>query len=116
MRYTIDGMGRMRICFMQASGASVEVEAPPGTILMRAAIDNGVEEILGECGGACICATCHVIVADQWRERLPQIGAAEQTILKFVSTKAQPGSRLSCQLALTADLDGLVVVLPETQV
>jgi 2Fe-2S ferredoxin len=75
---------------------------------MEAAVDNDVDGVVAECGGACACATCHVYVDPEWQERLPAIEAMEDAMLDAVMDR-QPGSRLSCQIELTAELDGLRV-------
>jgi 2Fe-2S ferredoxin len=82
---------------------------------MEAAIDNGVEGIVAECGGACSCATCHVYVDPQWSGRLPPPHAQEDGMLDCVLDR-RPNSRLSCQIKLTEDLDGLVLRVADTQI
>ena len=81
-----------------------------------AALSAGVPEILGLCGGICSCATCHVYVDAEFVDRLPPADETEAELLAFVASERLPGSRLSCQLAMTAELDGLTVRVPQTQV
>jgi 2Fe-2S ferredoxin len=81
---------------------------------MRAAERHGIPEIIAECGGAAACATCHVYVAP--RPDLPKMSAMEDDMLEVTAEPRRPDSRLSCQIIMTADLDGLEVGLPETQV
>jgi 2Fe-2S ferredoxin len=81
---------------------------------MRGAIDHGVPGIDADCGGECSCATCLVIVSDSWMAKVGRPGASEEAMLDL-NPERQPNSRLSCQINVTADLDGLVVNLPEFQ-
>jgi 2Fe-2S ferredoxin len=100
--------------FFEFNGSEHQVEVAVGTSVMRAAIDNGVPGIDGDCGGQCACATCHVFVDPAW---LPQTGertAIEEELLSFASA-AEPNSRLACQIKMTNALDGLVVRMPEGQ-
>jgi 2Fe-2S ferredoxin len=90
------------------------VVAAPGTTVMEAAVDNDIEGIVAECGGACSCATCHVYVDSAWSGRLPQPDAQEDGMLDCVLDR-HASSRLSCQIVLTDELDGLVVHVPDAQ-
>ena len=93
-----------------------EVEAPAdGRSLMKAAVEAGIDGIAADCGGNLTCATCHVIVPEPWRGRLPPVSADEDTMLDYTAVERQPGSRLSCQIPLVPALDGLVVELPARQ-
>ena len=103
-----------KVTFIGFTGATHAVEVPPGTTLMRAAIDNRVPGIDGDCGGNCACATCHVYVERGWLERLGARTATEEEMLNCVAERAD-SSRLACQIALTDALDGLIVSLPEAQ-
>ena len=98
-----------------ADGHQRSISARPGQSLMRAATSSGVEQIAADCGGCLTCATCHVIVADEWVDRLPALSADEQAMLDLTAVPREPGSRLSCQIVLQPGLDGLVVRLPERQ-
>lgn len=82
---------------------------------MQALTDAGEAGIVAECGGSAMCATCHVYVADDWAGRLPAPLANELEMLECTAAQRAPSSRLSCQIKLTAALDGLVVRLPERQ-
>jgi len=97
------------------NGLRHEVEAREGDSVMRAAIENGVPGILGECGGNLACATCHVYLPDAWTERAGEIYEMERELLDC-ALDVRPNSRLSCQIAVTPDLDGIVIGLPEKQV
>ncbi len=83
---------------------------------MRGALYNGVEGIIGECGGGLSCATCHCYVDAAWTARVGGPSSpAERELLDGAAAEVRPESRLSCQIAMTAHLDGLVVRLPEKQ-
>lgn len=91
------------------------MEAKPGQSLMQAATENMVPGVLADCGGYCNCATCHCYVEDSWLDKLPAAASEEQEMLSC-AIDPRENSRLSCQIQLTADLDGLVVRLPESQI
>ncbi len=82
---------------------------------MEAAIAHNVPGIVAECGGACSCATCHVYVEDEWTERVGGPSEMEEDMLDF-AFDVRPTSRLSCQIRLTDEMDGLVLHVPEEQV
>jgi 2Fe-2S ferredoxin len=82
---------------------------------MHAATDNGVAGILADCGGACSCATCHCYVGEDWTARTGAADEVEAQMLEFV-LDPQPNSRLSCQITVSDELDGLVVRLPKSQI
>jgi 2Fe-2S ferredoxin len=103
-----------KITYVTHTGEQTTVDASIGMTVMRAAIANAVPGIDADCGGACACATCHVYVDPAWFDRLPKPGIAEADMLDFVIER-QPNSRLSCQLDITADLDGLKVTTPASQ-
>lgn len=92
-----------------------DVTARAGCTLMEAAVDASVRGIAADCGGLATCATCHVIVAEPWAAQLPPPNGDEQGMLDFTASPRQAGSRLSCQIALTDDLDGMTVELPPKQ-
>ncbi len=91
------------------------VEARIGRTLMQAAVDGGVTAIAADCGGLLSCATCHVIVPPEWQPRLPGPAGDELDMLEMTAAPREAGSRLSCQIVLSAELQGLVVRLPTTQ-
>jgi len=103
------------ITFISHEGSEQEVHVASGTTLMHAATDNGVAGILADCGGACSCATCHCYVDEAWRDRTGEANEVESQMLEFV-LDPQPNSRLSCQITVTDELDGLVVRLPKSQI
>ena len=102
------------ITLISHDGQSVDIQARPGHSLMQEAVAHGVTGIVGECGGAAACATCHCYVDEAWLDKLPKPLVNERELLECVLEPA-PNSRLSCQLKLTDALDGLVVRLPESQ-
>src|SRR5580700_6526445 len=104
------------VTYIEFNGTAHTVEVPVGTSLMRGAVDNNIAGIDADCGGECACATCHVYVDAAWLDvtGLPAAGSQEASMLSFAAL-AQPNSRLSCQIAVSEALDGLVVRLPEGQ-
>jgi 2Fe-2S ferredoxin len=104
-----------RVVFVQPSGESRTVDVAPGTSLMIAAVKHGVDGIIGECGGVCMCATCHVYVREEFLERLPPIQDTEEAVLEVTNAERLPNSRLSCQIKMTEALDGLTVEIPPSQ-
>jgi 2Fe-2S ferredoxin len=100
--------------YLDANGVTHSADVPIGDSVMRGAKDNGIEGIDADCGGVCACATCHVYVDALWFDRIGAPGPDEEEMLDCVTDRT-PTSRLSCQIALTAEMDGLIVRLPETQ-
>jgi len=103
-----------KITYIDSDGTERAVDAEVGSTVMESAIQNGVPGIEAECGGACACATCHVHVDPQWSGKLPPKQDMEDTMLDFAQD-LQPTSRLSCQIKVTPELDGLVVRMPRSQ-
>ncbi len=103
-----------KITFISHDGKKSLVDASEGQSLMSAAIDNGVPGIDADCGGECSCATCHVMVADDWFARTGGPNVNEEAMLDL-NPERTPTSRLSCQIKVTNALDGLVVNVPEFQ-
>lgn len=103
-----------KIKFIQPDGTEKVVEAQPGVTVMEAAKVNQIAGIEAECGGACACATCHVYVDDAWREKVGKPAAMEEDMLDF-AFDVRDTSRLSCQIKVTAALDGLVLRVPDKQ-
>lgn len=102
------------IKYIEADGREYELELSSIDTVMTGALDNGVEGIIGECGGICGCATCHVYIDPEYIDKIPEIDMMEETRLNFAIDK-KSNSRLSCQINITDDLDGMVVKLPERQ-
>jgi 2Fe-2S ferredoxin len=105
----------IRITFIAADGRDTELEVPEGWTLMQAATSLGVDGIVGECGGACSCATCHCYPDPARAADLPPVSDAEAEMLGYVVDERRPESRLACQLRATPALDGLIVRLPARQ-
>lgn len=104
-----------RVRFIQADGRTSEVEGLSGDSVMETAIDNDIDGIIAECGGACSCATCHVYVDPDWLDRLPAPEPIEDGMLDCVLDR-RPNSRLSCQIRLRDELDGITVTVPDSQI
>ncbi|MBR1219719.1 2Fe-2S iron-sulfur cluster binding domain-containing protein [Bradyrhizobium sp. U87765 SZCCT0131] len=104
----------VKINFVDPAGATRSVDVDAGATVMEAAIRNAIPGIEAECGGACACATCHVYVDEAWREKVGAPTPMEEDMLDF-GYDVRPNSRLSCQIKVTAELDGLVVTTPERQ-
>lgn len=102
------------IHFVTHDGNSKEVEAESGGSVMQAAVDNGVDAIVAECGGSCSCATCHCYVDEAWIGKLDQPSEIEQEMLEC-ALEPQANSRLSCQIKVGDELDGIVIRLPKSQ-
>ena len=105
----------VRIRFIEHGGAKHAVEVAPGTSVMQAATANLVPGIVADCGGAGNCATCHGYVDEDWVGRVPPASNDELEMIDAGCFHTQPNSRLTCQIAVTADLDGLTIRLPPTQ-
>ena len=101
--------------YVAPDGTRTEVDVALGTSLMQAAVSNGINEIVGDCGGSASCATCHVYVEEAFLDRLPEMQSDEAEMLEGTASERKPNSRLSCQLKMTAELDGITVRTPETQ-
>lgn len=95
-------------------GTRFELDAETGSTVMENAVKNSVPGIEAECGGACACATCHVYIDPAWTEKVGKPDVMEEDMLDF-AYEPKPESRLSCQIKLTDELDGLVVHVPEKQ-
>jgi 2Fe-2S ferredoxin len=102
--------------FICADGARREVDVAVGTNLMRAATDHGIDGIVGDCGGALSCATCHVFVEDGFGDRLPPMDANEDQMPEYTAAGRQPHSRLACQIVMSPTTDGIVVRVADPQV
>ena len=100
---------------VESSGTRHALTAAIAQSLMRAAVAAGLDGIKADCGGLMTCATCHVYVDDAWTARLPAPSRDEEGMLEMTAAPRRPSSRLSCQIALDAELDGLTVTMPVTQ-
>ena len=104
-----------KITFIRPDGSQQTLEGSIGQSVMQLATAHGIPEIEADCGGACACATCHVIVAAEWADRLPPQGVMEADMIEFAAD-VTPTSRLSCQLSINEAFDGLILHLPARQV
>lgn len=105
----------VKITFIDSSDNSRTIEAEPGQTVMEVAIKNDVPGIEAECGGACACATCHVYVDEEWFDKLPALSLEELDMLD-TAHDLEPTSRLSCQILVTEEIDGLIVKTPPRQI
>jgi 2Fe-2S ferredoxin len=103
------------VTYISHSGETTTIDVPVGTTVMENAIKNGIDGIVAECGGACMCATCHVYVDPAFLDRLPEIGEEQEEMLGSTFAERKPNSRLSCQIQMKAEYDGLIVRMPERQ-
>jgi 2Fe-2S ferredoxin len=103
-----------KIKYIEHSGKEHEVEVPAGWSVMEGAVKNLIPGIDADCGGACACATCHVFVDQAWLDKMPKKDDMEVTMLDF-APEVEANSRLSCQIKVSPELDGLVVRMPKSQ-
>jgi 2Fe-2S ferredoxin len=103
-----------RIVFIERGGRRREIDAPLGITLMETARQHGVQGVVAQCGGACACSTCHVYIDPSWISKLQPPDEMEEGMLEN-AWEPRANSRLSCQIHITADLDGLTATVPERQ-
>lgn len=103
-----------KVIYIDHEGTSREVDAKAGTSIMEAAVQNMIPGIDADCGGACACATCHVYVDAAWMDKLKDKDDMEDSMLDFAED-VQDNSRLSCQILMSDELDGIMVTTPESQ-
>ncbi|MEL1249517.1 2Fe-2S iron-sulfur cluster-binding protein [Aurantiacibacter gilvus] len=101
-----------KLTVVNRSGEESTIEVGDGLTVMEAIRDNGFDELLALCGGCCSCATCHVHVDPSFKDKLPEMSEDEDDLLDS-SDHRDENSRLSCQIAFTADLDGMKVTIAE---
>ena len=113
-----EGYGKrmVRICYIEPGDVRRDVKLEIGQTLMQGAIANGIKGIVAECGGACVCATCHVYVDERYLPALTPVSATENEMLEAVATERLPNSRLSCQIKASERLDGAIIRLPAAQI
>jgi 2Fe-2S ferredoxin len=104
-----------RIVYIEPDGRRVELEVPVGWSVMQGATVEGVAGIEAECGGLCSCATCHCYVDAAWLDLLPLPSENEDVMLQNVAAERRPNSRLSCQLQVKPELEGMIITVPERQ-
>ncbi len=105
----------MKAHWILPDGSTITAEVREGQNLMEAAVAANVPRVIGECGGSLSCATCHVFVTPDWASKTGAVGEFEDAMLDVAEAERQPTSRLSCQIKIRDDLDGLKVTTPESQ-
>jgi 2Fe-2S ferredoxin len=105
-----------KVTYNHPDGTQDVLNVPVGTSVMQAAIANGIDGIVAECGGSMMCATCHVYVDPSQLDRLPPISSIENDMLDQTASERRPNSRLSCQLVATPEFECLVVQTPDSQI
>jgi len=105
-----------RVIYVADDGTRTEIDAPAGATVRNLALANDVEGLVGECGGELMCASCHVYVDEAFLHLLPAASEAEDEMLEATASERLPNSRLSCQIPISDELDGLVVRLPAEQI
>jgi 2Fe-2S ferredoxin len=103
-----------KITYIEFNGTEHVIDVKPGLTVMEGAVKNNVPGIDADCGGACACATCHVYVDPAWAAKAGERNAMEESMLDFADN-VEENSRLSCQIKITEELDGMVVRMPESQ-
>ncbi len=103
-----------KITYVEHNGAEHVIDVKNGLSVMEGAVKNNIPGIDADCGGACACATCHVYVDESWLSKTGDRSAMEESMLDFAEG-VEPNSRLSCQIKVSDDLDGLRVTMPESQ-
>jgi len=100
--------------FVSVDGEETDLQIDAGMTVMEGAVRNGVEGIDADCGGQLACATCHVYIGSDWFDRLPPMSSGERDLLDY-APELKETSRLSCQVSVSEELDGLVVQIPSSQ-
>ena len=103
-----------KIKYIESNGKEHEFDVTDGMSVMEGALRHGVAGIDADCGGACACATCHVYVDEAWIEKTGKASSMEESMLDFAND-VEPTSRLSCQIKVRPELDGLIVKIPASQ-
>lgn len=104
-----------QVTLISAGGKTTVLEVAYGQSLMQAAVSSGYKGIVGECGGSAMCATCHVYVDAEFKHRLPAPLETELEMLECTADERKPESRLSCQIKMAPELEGMTVHVPERQ-
>jgi 2Fe-2S ferredoxin len=103
-----------KITYIEHNGKEHQIEMPLGFSIMEGAIKNSIPGIDADCGGSCACATCHVYVDEKFLHKIPEAEEAEKDMLDFVQD-AEKSSRLSCQIIISNEIDGIRVKMPKKQ-
>ena len=102
-----------KVTWQLPDGGEISADVADGLNMMEAAVANNVQNVVGECGGCLSCATCHVYVHPDWAGKTGEMEDMEDAMLDATEAERQDNSRLSCQITASADLDGLVLVVPD---
>jgi 2Fe-2S ferredoxin len=114
--FAIEGIAMACVTYIDHDGTQHKVEVRDGESVMQGALNNMISGIVAECGGGMACATCHCYVDAAWVDRVgPPASASEKEMLESAAAEKKLGSRLSCQITVSRELDGLVIHLPESQ-
>lgn len=105
-----------KVTYVSPDGTRTEVEAKDGDSVMHTAVANDIDGIIGECGGQMMCATCHCYVDDGWAETVGYRSEDESDLLDCTAFEAKETSRMSCQVKISSELEGLVIHLSESQI
>jgi 2Fe-2S ferredoxin len=103
------------VTYISHTGETTTIDVPVGTTDMENAVKNGIEGIVAECGGAMLCATCHVYVDPAFVDKLDPLGEEQDEMLGGTAAERKPNSRLSCQIRMKPELEGLIVRMPDRQ-
>jgi ferredoxin, 2Fe-2S len=103
-----------RVTYVTPKGERIDVDVENGYSVMEGAINNNIEGIVAECGGACACATCHSYIDENWLDRLPKMEDMEDSMLD-AAYERKNNSRLTCQIEMNDDLDGLIVYVADNE-
>jgi 2Fe-2S ferredoxin len=103
------------VTYISYTNESTTIDVPVGQTVMENAVRNGIDGIVGECGGAMMCATCHVYVDPAFLDKLPPISEEQEEMLEVTAAERKPNSRLSCQIEMKPEYAGLIVRMPERQ-
>ena len=104
-----------KVTYIAHTGESQTIDVATAMVVMEGAVKNGIDGIVVECGGACMCATCHVYVDEAWLDRLDPIGEEQEEMLGATAAERKANSRLSCQNRMRPEFDGLVVRMADRQ-
>jgi 2Fe-2S ferredoxin len=104
-----------KITYISFQEEVFEIDVPVGESVMEGAVRNGIDGIVAECGGSCLCATCHVYVDEKFLPLLPPVDEEQDAMLDSTACERLPNSRLSCQIRVRPELEGLIVRMPEYQ-
>tara|TARA_B100000575_G_C23111894_1_gene642361 strand:- start:495 stop:818 length:324 start_codon:yes stop_codon:yes gene_type:complete len=106
----------VKITYIEFNGTEHIVDVETGMTVMEGARDNNIPGIEADCGGACACSTCHVYIDESWVKKIPEKEDMEEDMLDFAYSPDENLSRLTCQIEVTDELDGLIVRMPEKQI